>query len=142
MLNWQGWAANFLGWGATGTTPAPAPVTGGGGKRKPIHYVEIEGKVHTVDSAEEAAALLEDIRNETQRTIAKRIAKPKTTAAEHIVDIPAVTVSSPDPAVAHRLQAQVDAYNANMRRLQAEAKARYEAEIDDQEVIAAFMKVL
>jgi hypothetical protein len=138
MLNWQGWSANFLGWGAVGTAPTPAapPVVGGGGRRKPLHYVEIDGKIHLVADAQAAQELLESVRNETQRKVAKRIAKPKTTAAEHIV--PLVTISSPDPEIAHRMQAQADAFNANMRAMQAKYAAEM-AELDDEEAIIALL---
>lgn len=137
--SWGGDTGSWLtAWNGTYVAPTPAapPVVGGGGRRKPIHYVEIDGKVHVVDSAEEAAKLLEDIRNETQRVVAKKIAKPKTTAAEHIV--PLVTVSSPDPDLAHRLQAQADAFNANMRAMQAKYAAEM-AELDDEEAIIALL---
>jgi len=112
------------------------------GRRKPLQYVEIDGKIHIVANAAEAAALLESVRNETQRKVAKHIAKHKTSAAEHIVDVPVVVAASPDPALAHRLQAQVDAYNANMAALRAEATKRHLAalaELDDEEAIALLL---
>lgn len=143
--SWGGDTGSWLtAWNGTYVAPTPAapPVVGGGGRRKPLHYVEIDGKVHVVADAAAAQALLESVRNETQRTVAKRIAKPKTSAAEHIVDIPTVTASSQDPQMAHRLQAQVDAHNANMARLRADAEQRYMAamaELDDEEAIIALL---
>lgn len=58
MLNWQGWAANFLGW-ATGSAPEPpvtTPVAGGGSaKRRKRATVVYKDKTYLVpDGAEQA----------------------------------------------------------------------------------------
>lgn len=70
MLNWQGWAANFLGW-ATASTPAPTPApSGGGGRARRRIWVEIKnGQVYEAQTPTEAVEVVRKIKRTAKRKL-------------------------------------------------------------------------
>jgi hypothetical protein len=141
VLNWAGWAANFLGWGEQGAgtpTPTPTPV-GGGGKRRRQELVTVtyKGQKYGFRSETEAEVFVAKLQQQAKpapRKVAKAVAKPvEKPAAEPVVEIQA------PPDMSH-LRALVDAHNARRAAEHREALAAWqrESEIaqDDEEIFA------
>jgi hypothetical protein len=132
MLNWQGWAANFLGWGSAEPVVVPPPPSslkpaGAPSRKPPRIVVEIDGKVYPVRSAQEAKALLAP-------KLAKAEAKVEAKKApQRPVAVPKVEVRGAEPM--GDVMALVDRFKA----LQAESERIYrewvEADEDDVEVL-------
>lgn len=122
MLNWQGWSANFLGWGATGEAPpTPPPVTqsagGVGRKRRIPHFVEIDGKFYEVDDHEHAVEILNKLHEEAKKkapaAVKKAVAERKEPEPPKVVVAP-VRETVRTVNFVQRLQAQVAEQNARL----------------------------
>jgi hypothetical protein len=112
MLNWEGWAANFLGWGGEGVAaPAATPSVGGGGGRRRLQPVTVtyKGQEHYFRTEHEAETFVESLR-------AKAEVKPPKKQAKKARQKPAepAKVALRAPQDMSHLQALVDAHNAQV----------------------------
>jgi hypothetical protein len=112
MLNWQGWAENFLGWGGEGVAaPAATPAVGGGGGRRRLQPVTVtyKGQEHYFRTEHEAETFVESLR-------AKAEVKPPKKQAKKARQKPAepAKVELRAPQDMSHLQALVDAHNAQV----------------------------
>jgi len=148
MLNWQGWAANFLGWGSEGSaTPEPTTQSGAGGgssrRRRRKQFLEVEGKYYEVASQREAEAILARLRNKAQKTAQTAVRKAQqerkgsyAPAKTALPAAPHIALREPDfgDVWAQQLQAKIDAANAaiaDIYRRAIEEWQRQEEEDDD-----------
>jgi hypothetical protein len=112
MLNWEGWAANFLGWGGEGVAaPAATPSVGGGGGRRRLQPVTVtyKGQEHYFRTEHEAETFVESLRAKAQVKPPKKQAKK---ARQKPVEPAKVELRAPQD-MSH-LQALVDAHNAQV----------------------------
>jgi hypothetical protein len=116
MLNWEGWAANFLGWGGEGVAaPAATPSVGGGGGRRRLQPVTVtyKGQEHYFRTEHEAETFVESLRAKAQvAQPTKKQAKRAKKAPQKPVEPAKVELRAPQD-MSH-LQALVDAHNAQM----------------------------
>jgi hypothetical protein len=138
VLNWAGWAANFLGWGEVGTatpTPTPTPDVGGGGRRRrQAITVTHKGREHQFRTEHDAERFIDSLRAKVvPKKQAKKVAKPVEMPA---AELPKLELQAP-PDMSH-LRAKIDAHNA---RVAAEHQAamvawqrQMEIEADDEDV--------
>jgi hypothetical protein len=139
MLNWQGWAANFLGWGSNGAaTPVATTPTGGGGRRDRRNLWTIRGKTYLIHDEEihdlVRAILAEEKANKPAKPSIRKLAK-KVRAA--VKDVPVEKPTFPDmPAFdalwADLVKAQQHAQAEQLRKIAYEM----DIERDDEEVFA------
>jgi hypothetical protein len=90
MLNWRGWAANFLGWGSEGVDAPVVVAPAGSGVRnrpRPRVYVEIDDQLFPVSSEAEAVKLLAKAKQTAKEVVKQVKADPKLPK----VEIPIVT---------------------------------------------------
>jgi hypothetical protein len=117
MLNWEGWAANFLGWGSAGVdapTPVVTPAVGGGGRRRlqPV-TVTYKGQEHYFRTEHEAETFVESLRAKAQvAQPTKKQAKRAKKAPQKPAEPAKVELRAPQD-MSH-LQALVDAHNAQV----------------------------
>jgi hypothetical protein len=118
MLNWEGWAANFLGWGSTGEatpTPVVTPAVGGGSRRRRLEPVTVtyKGQEHYFRTEHEAEEFVESLRAKAQvAPPTKKQAKKAKRAPQKPAEPAKVELRAPQD-MSH-LQALVDAHNAQM----------------------------
>jgi hypothetical protein len=113
MLNWQGWAENFLGWGGEGVAaPAATPAVGGGGGRRRLQPVTVtyKGQEHYFRTEHEAETFVESLRAKAQ--VAQPTKKQAKKAPQKPVEPAKVALRAPQD-MSH-LQALVDAHNAQV----------------------------
>ncbi len=151
MLNWQGWAANFQGWGSVGAVVQPPAIpdfhTGpaggihGRGAKRRLHKfaLEIDGKLYPVASQQEAIAILRKARAEVKREVRHEIAEVKATPAltYQPPEAPQVQVLGESPLRAY-VEQQVQHFQRDMDAMLAQADQRareIEAEQDDEDVL-------
>jgi hypothetical protein len=114
MLNWQGWAENFLGWGGEGVAaPAATPAVGGGGGRRRLQPVTVtyKGQEHYFRTEHEAETFVESLRAKAQPPTKKQAKRAKK-APQKPVEPAKVELRAPQD-MSH-LQALVDAHNAQV----------------------------
>jgi hypothetical protein len=137
VLNWAGWAANFLGWGEVGTatpTPVATPSVGGGGRRRQAITVTHKGREHHFRTESDAEQFIDSLRAKAvPKKQAKKVAKPVEMPA---AELPKLELQA--PADMSHLRAKIDAHNA---RVAAEHQAamvawqrQMEIEADDEDV--------
>lgn len=114
MLNWQGWAANFLGWGSAASAPPavvapyPGPAGRSRGRKRHRSLVEIDGELHAVEGRAQAEALLEDIRakaREEAPKAAKRALNRARKVERQTGEMPVVEVTPPQIRVVDATEA-------------------------------------
>lgn len=114
----DGIAASYL---LNGAPPVETPTGGAGGKskgRRRRHILEVEGEVFEVESQEHAIEILKALQKVAAQAIAKAQKPPKPPRAKVI---PPRVPSQQSERFSQRLQQQVDATNAILAKMYADA---------------------